>query len=184
MKRTTSKTDSLQFTSILERSDNRLWGAHFRVPGRIVKRLVEGKSRRVVCTLNGSQPHQCALLPHGGGSFVITVNKKLRDALGLAFGTEVRVRLERDKSEYGLPLPEELHELLQQDPEGKKLFLSLTPGRKRTLLYIIGSVKSQPKRVERAVVILTHLKANGGKINYKQLYALLKDPRHPSAKFG
>ena len=177
MKKRTSPNDELRFTSILERSTNKLWGCHFRVPDRIAKRLIDGESRRVVCALNGSAEYQCAMLPHGNGSFVITVNKKLRDALGLAFGMEVQVSLRKDISEYGLPLPEELQELLRQDAKGSTLFHALTRGRQRTLLYIIGSVKNAEKRIARAIGVVDHLKTNGGRINYKQLNAMLKDPR-------
>jgi hypothetical protein len=177
MKKVPSLRDGLRFTSILERSTNKLWGCHFRVPNRTAKRLMEGDSRRVVCTLNSSAEYQCAMLPHGDGVFVITVNKKLRDALGLEFGMEVQVSLRKDNSEYGLPLPEELREIFRQDAEGNALFHALTRGRQRTLLYIIGSVKSSERRIARAIVVVKHLKANNGTINYKQLNAAMKDPR-------
>jgi hypothetical protein len=167
----------VRFTSILERSDNNLWGCHFRVPEHIAGRLIDGGSRRVVCMLNGSVERQCAILPRGKGLFVITVNRQLRDKLGLSFGMEVRVDLRRDSSEYGLPLPDELRELLRQDKEGNVLFNALTRGGQRTLLYIVGSAKSSEKRAARAVTVVNHLKANGGKINYKHLNTSLKDPR-------
>ena len=171
------KKTAVRFTSTLECSTNKLWGCHFKVPPRIVRQLTGNNSRRVVCSLNGNPAHQCAILPHGSGRFVITVNKKRRDTLGLDFGSEVSVSLMKDESEYGLPLPEELEELLRQDSEGNKLFEALTRGRQRTLLYIIGSAKSTEKRIERALVIVDHLKANKGKINYKELGASLKRRR-------
>ncbi|MFN0158053.1 MAG: DUF1905 domain-containing protein [Bacteroidota bacterium] len=158
-----------EFTSVLERSDNKLWGGHFEVPARVAKNMIDGSSRRVVCTLNDSVEYQCALLPHGNGTFVITVNKKLRDALHLLYGMPVEVRLRKDESKYGLPMPEELEELLRQDKEGARLMHSLTPGKLRTLLYIIGGVKNPAARASRSVVIVQHLKSNKGKINYRQL---------------
>lgn len=118
----------LAFTSVLERSGNRLWSCHFRVPSGIVHKLVGTDSRRVVCTLNASVKYQCAVLPRGNGIFVITVNKKIRDSLGLSYGMQVHVCLEKDTSRYGLPMPEELHELLRQDSEGRFLFHALTRG--------------------------------------------------------
>lgn len=117
------------------------------------------------------------MLPAGSGVFVIAVNKTLRDTLGLAFGMQVQVSLKKDKSEYGLPFPEELRGLLQQDPEGSALFHALTRGRQRTLLHIVGSPRSSTKRVARAAAVVKHLKAYNGQINYRQLYASLKDPR-------
>ena len=171
------KKAAVRFTSILERSTNKLWGCHFRVPPRIAKQLAGDKERRVLCSLNGTAGYQCAILPHGNGRFVITVNQKRREALGLDFGAKVSVTLKRDQSEYGLPLPEELEELLRQDSEGNALFHALTRGRQRTLLYIIGSAKNPEKRIERALVIVNHLKLNKGKINYRQLSVSLKSRR-------
>lgn len=177
MKKTNPSFKTYRFVSTLERSDNRLWGCHFQVPARIANRLIDGKSRRVLCTLDGSAEHQCAILHHGDGAYVITVNKKLRDALDLAFGMEVRVGLKKDQSEYGLPVPEELEEFFHQDDEGNALFHALTRGKQRTLLHIVGSVKSPEKRLWRALAVIKHLKANSGTINYKQLNAMLRDPR-------
>jgi uncharacterized protein YdeI (YjbR/CyaY-like superfamily) len=81
----------------------------------------------------------------------------------------VSVLLKKDESEYGLPMPEELQELLLQDEEGDRLFHALTIGKQRTLLYIVGSVKDTGKRISRALAIVNHLKATGGKIDYKKL---------------
>ena len=119
--------------------------------------------------------YQCAILYYSHDTPVISVNKKLRDSLGLSFGMEIDVQLKKDGSEYGLPVPEELRELFHQDAEGKAIFHSLTKGKQRTLLYIIGSGKSMEKRIERALIVLRHLKSNAGKINYKQLGAAMKN---------
>ena len=147
------------------------------MPNTVARKLIDGKSRRVVCTLNGTAEHQCALLPHGSGSFVITVNKKLQKALGLTIGMNVRVELRKDESKYGLPMPLELEEVLRQDKEGRLLFHALTPGKQRTLLYIIGSAKTSDSRIVRAFIVVQHLKANDGKINYRQLNIMLKHQR-------
>ena len=176
MKQRARSNAGLRFTSVLERSDNKLWGGHFRVPARIAKKLIDGESRRVLCSLNDIAERQCALIPFGNGAFVITVNKGLRDKLRLTFGMEVQVELRKDTSVYGLPMPEEFQEILRQDKEGNALFHALTRGRQRTLLYIIGSAKSPEKRMVRAIAVVRHLKANKGKINYKELGASLKRP--------
>jgi hypothetical protein len=177
VKRTT-KRSSFTFDAVLVRSNNKLWGAHFGVPQRVASGVVDRNSRRVVCTLNDMVEFQCAMLPHGNDSFVITINKKIRDTLGLKFGMDVKVRLRRDESKYGLPMPEEFQELLRQDIEGNRLFQGLTPGKQRTLLYIIGSTKDQDQRLMRSLVVTRHLKENYGTIHYKQLNASLKKPHH------
>lgn len=167
-----------QFTSVLKESNNKLWGAHFVVPDRVAKQFANGNSRRVVCTLNSAEEFQCALIPHGNGSFVITVNKKLRTKLDLKFGATVRVSLRKDESKYGLPMPEEFAELLRQDKEGSRLFHALTAGRQRTLLYIIGAKNNTNVRLERSILVVQHLKTNNGKIDHKKFNESLKQSAH------
>ena len=166
--------DSFQFTAFIEISTNKLWGAHFAVPNLVSEALSGPEDKRVVCTLNEKVEYQCAMLPRGDGSFLITVNKKIRDQLNLKPGSQVRVSLHKDESEYGLPMPEELAAVLEQDPEGSQFFHALTPGKLRTLLYIVGQVKSSDKRIARALAIVEHLKGNAGKLDYKQLHLHLK----------
>lgn len=155
------------FTSRLEHSGNRLWKCHFRVPDRIVKNF--GSARRVVCVVNNEVEYQTALMPAGEAGTVIRVNQGILRKLGLSYGMKVDVSLKRDKSDYGLPVPEELIELFRQDPEGDRLFHALTRGKQRTLLFIVNGVKNPDRRLMRANVVLRHLKAGGGKIDYKLL---------------
>ncbi|HEY6951728.1 MAG TPA: YdeI/OmpD-associated family protein [Bacteroidota bacterium] len=164
----------VRFVARLEESRNRLWGAHIRVPKSVAEKFLRKGSRRVICTLNKSRTYPCALLPRGDGSCLITVNKKLRTDLHLDFGTNLHVHLVNDTSEYGLPMPAELAELLRQDREGRRHFDALTPGRKRTLLYIVGQAKNPERRLLRAVTVVRHLAANNGTINYRGLSAELR----------
>lgn len=166
--------DAYHFTATLEKFDSNLWGHHITVPDAVAQVFLAQDAKRVVCTLNDNEQFQCALMPKGEGRYFININKKLRDKLGLKVGSPVRAALRKDDSEYGLPMPEELAELLQQDVEGDRIFHALTPGKQRTLLYIVGSVKSSDLRLTRAVAVVEHLKKNDGKINFRVLYANLK----------
>ncbi len=162
--------ETLHFNAVLEESTNKLWGCHFGVPQAVAEALIEAnESKRVVCNLNDKMEYQCALLPRGDGSFLITVNKKIQTKLGLKIGSKISASLRKDESEYGLPMPEELAELLAQDEEGNRLFHALTPGKLRTLLYMVGQPKHSDVRLHRAIVVVEHLKMNKGLIDYKQL---------------
>ncbi len=135
----------------------------------------DGKTRRVVCTLNGSHKFQCALMPNKG-QFTIAVNKQTREKLNLGQGDTVTVQLEPDKSQYGMPMPEDFSEVLSQDPEGDRLFHALTNGMQRSLIYMIANPKSIDKRIRLGLIVLQHLKDNGGSINAEQLQEDIKRP--------
>lgn len=166
--------DQYAFSASLELSNNKLWGAHFTVPDAIAQLFVAQGSKRVVCTLNERETYQCGLLPKGDGSYLITVNKKLRDTLRLKEGSRLQVILQKDESEFGLPMPAEFKALLEEDLEGADPFYALTPGKQRTLLYIVQSVKNPDLRINRGIAILEHLKKNSGKIDFRQLNEAIK----------
>ncbi len=168
------RTKLLYFTATLERSHNKLWGSHVRVPSSVALRFAGGKSRRVVRTLNDSPEHQCALLPFGNDVYVLSINKAWCDKLHLEIGSKVRVGIRKDESTYGLPVPEELTELFRQDKDANRLFHALTIGRQRTLLYMIGSARHPDTRAWRASLVIRHLSENNGKVNFRQLYQSMK----------
>lgn len=136
-----------------------------------------GNIRRVVCTMNGVETIQCSLLPTGKGAYYyISLNKTIRDKLGISVGDKVDVELTRDESKYGLPMPEEFAEVLKQDAAGDRLFHGLTAGKQRSILYQLSKPKDIDLRIHQALLIVEHLKENGGKIIDKILFEELKRP--------
>lgn len=135
----------------------------------------DGKTRRVVCTLNESHTFQCALMPNKG-RFTIGVSQPIRKKLLLQDGDTVTFRLEKDTSKYGMPMPDDFAEVLRQDSEGDRLFHALTPGRQRSLLYMIADPKDIDKRIHLGLSVLEHLKENGGKIDAEKLQEDIKRP--------
>jgi len=135
------------------------------------------KDRRVICTLNNSIKFNCALLPDGKGNYFINLNKDIREKLSLTIDDEVLVSLVKDESKYGMPLPEVFEELLFQDPEGEKLFNALTPGKIRSLLYVIDKPKSEKLKLQKGLIILDYLKDANGKLDFKELTEAFKSNR-------
>jgi hypothetical protein len=167
----------IKFTTRLTKSLGYDSGWHFIPVTAKIGEKFEKKdgSRRVVCTINGTETFQCALLP-SDGDFVIVVNKVKRDKLKIVDGDKITIELKTDDSKYGLPMPAEFKEVLKQDPAGNKLFHSLTPGKQRSVLYLIGKVKDVDRRIHTALTVIEHLKKNDGKIIGDQLQGELKRP--------
>ena len=167
----------IKFKTKLFKSPGHESGWYFVPVGAKIGEKFEKKdgSRRVVCTINGEETFQCALLP-SDGDFVIVVNKAKRQKLGIGDGDTIAVELNRDDSKYGLPMPAELQEVLNQDPQGDKLFHSLTPGKQRSILYFVAKVKDIDRRIHTSLIFIEHLKKNDGKIVSEQLQDELKRP--------
>ena len=167
----------IKFETTLSSYGEGMW-VYVPVRSEIAARLEfpDKKFRRVVCTINGGEGFHCALMPSGSGEYIISVNKKKRDELGIRVGDIIAVELERDESKYGLPMPEEFREVLAQDPEGDRLFHTLTPGKQRSLLYQASQKKDLDLRIHRALAIIEHLKENDGQVVWEKLGHDLKRP--------
>ena len=81
---------------------------------------------------------------------------------------------EKDTSKYGMPMPEEFEEVLSTDLDGQKYFEQLTDGKKRNLIYMVAKVKNVDLKVAKSLIILDHLKANEGKLDFKLLNEAMK----------
>jgi hypothetical protein len=163
-----------RFTTTLQKFDSKLWGHHFPVPADIAERFIEGNDRRIICTVNDAQKLQCALMPYPEGYFIL-INADLVTKLGLKINSQVNLNLEKDTSEFGLPMPDSFSAMLDQEEESKKYFGQLTPGKKRALIYIVGKVKNIDSQINKGLAILDHLKIEKGKLDFKKLHQLIKD---------
>jgi hypothetical protein len=162
--------------AVLKSSGDSYAWHYFSLPFELGEKFPKnGGTRRVNCTINGIETFPCALLPFDG-EFTIVVNKARRKKLQISPGDEVTIEIVADESKYGMPMPEELQEVLNQDPEGDRLFHALTPGKQRSMMYFIGKFKDIDRRIHSALVLLEHLKKNSGKLIFKELAHELKRP--------
>ena len=134
-------------------------GLHYlEVPVKVVKHF-GGKFRvRLLCTLTPKIKIHCGLMALGGGKGYITLNKKILKSASIKKGSKIDVKLELDHSEFGMPLSEELTEVLSQDSQAYDRFIKLTPGKQRNIIHFVASVKNSEKRIDRAIKILENLK--------------------------
>jgi len=176
-----SASSRVNFKSKLEVTDSDPPWHILRVPkARVASFGFKGNLRRVVCTLNGTETFNCSLFPSRGNYF-ITLNRKLREKLGLDVGEPVTVELEKDTSKYGMPMPEEFAEVIRQDPEGERLFNALSPGNQRLMLKLVVFVKDIDRRIARALAGIELLKRSDGSFDYhaQQLAMKLVTTRTP-----
>lgn len=122
------------------------------------QQILTGNTKRVLCTLNKTITFHAALMPKKEGGFYINIGKTICKQLGIKVGQTITAVFEQDDTEHQFKLPEELAEVLATDPEAKEKFNALTPGNKRSLMYLVAQVKSTDKRIERALNIAAKLK--------------------------
>jgi hypothetical protein len=145
-------TSSVRFETSVE-EPRRGWPASLTVPPEVAARFVgdDGRPARVVCTV-GKARFPCAIVSSGARRF-IHLSQRLREEAGVAIGQRVRVTLTRDTSPDEVALPEELDEVLRQEPAAARVFGSLTPGRRRGIAALVTRLKTSDRRIEKALAI-------------------------------
>lgn len=149
-------------------------GMHYlEVPPTIIKKLGGTFKARLICTVNKKITYQCGLMALGKGSGYITISGKRMKELGVTINDEVSVSLVPDDSKYGVEMPEELGELLNQDPEGDQRFKALVVSKQRYIIHHVLGVKSSRLRIERAILLIENLKKQPlGKENFRAILGL------------
>lgn len=151
-----------EFTATIEKLPFK-GGMHFiTVPQKVALTFAERKAVRIFCTINNSVKYACALRPNGDGGFFINVGTPILKKGKFLLGQKIKATIQKDKTEFGHTVPEELTELLAQDEEGKKYWDQLTNGAQRSLIYYIAQAKSVEKRIERSLLFINRLKDTKG----------------------
>lgn len=167
----------MEFISTIGKLDSAVWNMHLSIPKDISDHFLATTGKRVICNIDDRWEYHAALMPKGDGIYFININQEIRKKLKLEEGDKILVALSSDNSKYGIHLPEEMKELLEQDIEGEVVFHQLTIGKQRSLLHIIGTPKSSDARLRKALMTLDYLKSVDGVLDFKELNLFYKEQR-------
>ena len=164
----------MTFETTLHDFHSKLFRYYIPVIKEIGERFVDGDNRRILCSINGNQSYQCALM-HMEGGFYILVNNQLRKKVGIEEGDQINISIEKDTSKFGHEVPESFEALLSQDDEGRSYFEALTMGKQRSLIYLVKKVKNVDSQIAKGLAIMHQLKEGHGVIDFKRLNELIKE---------
>ncbi len=170
------------FDSPLQEFQGDLFGRHIEVPQNVAEDFLNANIKRVLLTINDYEAIHAGIMPLGGGRWFLNLNKAFCKKHGLMVGEMLHIQLSDDTSKYGMKMPEELAEILDQDEVADHYFHALTPGKQRNMIYAVSQIKSMDIRIRRALVITNHLKMNSGKIDFRKLNQEIKESNR-NAKF-
>lgn len=145
----------IKFFSTVGRYD-KLRVHYIEIPETVMKKL-EPKAR-LLCSVNSQEAFQCGIMPLADGKGYITLSGKRMKIFGVIYGDRIHVALSYDKSELGMPMPEELAVLLEQDTEGRERFEQLSAAKKRYIVYYVNQVKNPQLRIDRSLKTIGNLK--------------------------
>jgi hypothetical protein len=142
----------IEFKTIIKRFDKqgeKTGWTYINIPEALALELKPGnkKSFRVKGKLDQYAIVGVALIPVGGGDFIMALNTAMRKAIGKAKGHEVNVKLEVDGA--AITIPEDFKECLEFEPEGFAFYKTLAPSHQLYFIRWIDSAKTDATRTKR-----------------------------------
>lgn len=164
----------IQFTATIKRFDSqgeKTGWTYIEVPAVTAEKINPGvkKEYRVKGKLDEYAFEIKALLPMGGGNFILPLNAEMRKGIKKQKGAAVKVKMEVDTNE--IKPPSELVECLEDEPEALEYFNSLTKGHQNYFTNWINSAKTDPTKAKR---IAATLNALNRKWDYGQMIRAMK----------
>ena len=142
----------VRFTAVIKRfgqQGEKTGWTYIHVPAAIANQLVPGnrKGFRVKGKLDAHSYALLALIPFGGGDFIMTLNAATRKQVGKNVGETVKVTMDVDKTE--IQPPPELIQCMEDEPEALAYFNSLPKGHQNYFSNWIRSAKTEPTKARR-----------------------------------
>ena len=161
----------MKFTAPISRFEGSevFWTSIIITPDKVYQKMILlSPKKRIICTINNLYTFHCAMIPKNPFHYIMLSKEKIV-ALKLNINVEISIEINPDKSQYGIDISEEFQEVLDSDENGKILFEKLTPGKQRSLIYLMNKTKNVTLKIEKSFVILEHLKRNKGTLDLELL---------------
>jgi len=135
---------------------------YVEIPVDLAQKLKPGnkKSFRVKGKLDDHAIKGAALLPMGGGKFILAINASMRKAIHKKKGAMLKVKLEVDKKGY--ELNKEFMACLDDEPAAILFFKSLSRGHQNYFSKWIETAKTEPTKTKRIAMAVSALSRNLG----------------------
>jgi hypothetical protein len=142
----------IEFTTALhrfEKQGEKTGWTYIEIPAELALKMKPGtrKGFRVKGKLDDHKIAQAALLPMGGGSFILPVNATMRKGIGKKHGAMVKVMLEEDKKPF--EFNKDFIECLADEPSANTFFYTLAGSVQRYFSKWIDEAKTDQTRAKR-----------------------------------
>jgi hypothetical protein len=130
---------------------------YFEIPADMADEMKPGnkKSFRVRGKLDDFKISGIALLPMGGGKFIMPLNAAMRKGIHKRHGAILQVQLEEDKKPF--QFNKDFVDCLADEPKARAYFETLPGSHQRYFSKWIDEAKTEPTRVKRITMAVNAL---------------------------
>ena len=150
----------IQFTTTIHRFESKgekTGWTYIEIPVDLAQQLKPGnkKSFRVKGKLDDLKIEGIALIPMGGGVFIMPLNADMRKGIGKRKGAMLKVQLSVD--EKGFVFNKDFIDCIADEPKAKIFFESLTGSHQKYFSKWIDSAKTEPTKIKRIAMAVNAL---------------------------
>jgi hypothetical protein len=140
-----------------EKQGEKTGWTYFEIPADVAEEIKPGnkKSFRIKGKLDEYKISGIALLPMGGGVFIMALNAAMRKGIHKRHGAMLKVQLEEDKNPF--QFNKDFMECLADEPKAKSFFETLSGSHQRYFSKWIDDAKTEPTRVKRITMAVNAL---------------------------
>jgi hypothetical protein len=148
---------------------------YLEIPADIAQKLKPGNKQtfRIKGKLDNHTFHSIALLPMGGGNFIMPLNAAIRKGIRKGKDDLLKAEIEADDSPV-LPPPPELMECLEDEPKALAYFNGLPKSHQNYFTKWIESARTEETKARRIAQAVSGL---ARKMNFGELLRSLKQSR-------
>ena len=146
-----------RFEAVLERPDMRGAWTFIRVPFSVEEEFGTRARVAVRGSVNGVE-FRSSLMPQGGGTHILVVNKQLRDKAGVDVGDTASFKVALDTEPRVVEVPDELRRALQANDDARNAFDRLSYSHQKEYADFVSEAKrptTRERRAARSVEMLT-----------------------------
>ena len=164
----------VKFNTIIRKFDKqgeKTGWTYFDIPADIAAKIKPGnkKSFRVKGKLDDHRISGVAILPMGGGAFILPLNAAIRKNIGKRTGAMLKVELEEDKTPFSFN--KDFIACLSDEPAALAFFKSLPGSHQRYFSKWIDSAKTEETKANR---IAKAVNALAKKFGYAEMLRALQ----------
>lgn len=155
----------ISFTTIIKKfgkQGEKTGWTYIEIPAGIADEINSGvkKSYRVKGKLDNYKISGVAILPIGGGVFIIPLNATMRKGIGKKNGAMLKVSLEMDTEPF--KMNPDFMDCLADEPGAKKYFESLSGSHQKYFSKWIDAAKTEVTRTKRIAMAVNALSKKWG----------------------
>ena len=140
-------TSDMQFEAILEKHPE-MDASYLTFPFWVPEIFGTKGQVKVIATINDIE-FRGSLAPMGTGYHVLGIRKELRNKMGITFGDVVMVKLEPDLEPRTVTIPEDLNNLLIQEPALREKFQKMAYTHQKEYVQHLEDAKKPETRQRR-----------------------------------